>query len=395
MRRCEIVRKLIFWLHLYLGLTLGFLVAIIGLTGSLIVFQPEIDAFLNPDAHRVTKGDARVSPDDAYEMARGAYRFGTVDFAIVRPPHAPDEPYKFLLKEGFAEGDGPFVEVSVDPFTNRVVSARVSEETLTGYLIALHTHLLVGGEHGPMETVVGFGGLAMLIFCVTGLWLWWPGIRRLASGFTVNWGAGAMRANFDLHKVLGFFALIPLLAAALTGLYLVFPNYVRPVYTTFVDAPRPPEAPKSSEPGGRAPIPIAQAIAAAQAVGPDGVVTQAQIALKGRAAYQVRKKTPTDPDQHYSDGKIVVYVDRYSGAVLEVRDARQMPAGQRVLHDWMFPTHTGEIAGLAGRWIMFFAGIAPSVLFGTGLYLWWRKRRLRQLLDEGEDRRRAAESVRA
>ncbi len=364
------VRRILFWVHLYLGLTLGLLAAIVGLSGSLIVFQPEMDAFLNPGAYRVEPGEKRIAADEAFTAARAAHEYGDVKFAVVQLPLAPHAPYEFLLKQGFAEDDGPFVEVTVDPYRGEVMAARVSQEKLVGYLISLHTHLLLGGEHGPGETVVGFAGLAVLIFCLSGLYLWWPGIKRLASGFTVSLSAGAMRANFDIHKLLGFLALVPLLAASLTGLYLVFPNYVRPVYTTFVDAPRPPRQPDSGPAADRAPISIARAIEAAEGAGPEGVVTRVQIALGERSAYQVRKKTLTDPDQHYSDGKIVVYVDRYSSNVLEVRDARDMPAGQRVLHDWMFPTHTGEIAGLAGRWIMFFAGLTPSILFGTGLYLW-------------------------
>lgn len=39
------------WLsiHLWLGLTLGFLLAIYGLTGSILVFHEEIDEWLNPE----------------------------------------------------------------------------------------------------------------------------------------------------------------------------------------------------------------------------------------------------------------------------------------------------------------------------------------------------------
>jgi uncharacterized iron-regulated membrane protein len=58
------------------------------------------------------------------------------------------------------------------------------------------------------------------------------------------------------------------------------------------------------------------------------------------------------------------------------------PAGDRLL-SWLFPLHSGEALGLAGRvaWTGF--GLAPMLPFATGLWLWLRRRR------------RAAESHRA
>ena len=44
------------WLdiHLWLGLSLGFFLSIFGITGSLLVFQAEIDELLTPDLLTVT-----------------------------------------------------------------------------------------------------------------------------------------------------------------------------------------------------------------------------------------------------------------------------------------------------------------------------------------------------
>jgi uncharacterized iron-regulated membrane protein len=41
---------------------------------------------------------------------------------------------------------------------------------------------------------------------------------------------------------------------------------------------------------------------------------------------------------------------------------------------WLFPLHNGEAFGLTGRWIMFFAGFTPLLLYVTALRMWWLKR---------------------
>lgn len=372
------VRKALYWVHLYAGLTIGLLVTVIGLTGSLVVFQPEIDRFLNPALYRVPSGEVTVSADRALAAARAAHAYGPARFAVMRPPSAAGDTYEFLLKEGFAHDHGPFVKVHVDPRTGEVLGNRVSEDTLVGKLIGLHVHLLVGEEHGPGQTIVGLGGVVLLVFGLTGLVLWWPGLRRLPTGFRVAWKGGTTRLNFDLHRVLGVVLVVPLFALALTGVYLVFPGYVRPIYTAFVDAPRPPAAPHSKPVPGATAISVEAAMVRARQAIPAARVTSVQIPGRDNGVYAVRMKSPEDPDQHYSNGKTLVYVDQYDGAVLAVRNARNLPTGSRVVHDWLFPTHTGEIAGLAGRWIAFFAGLTPAVLYLTGLVVWWNRRKLRK-----------------
>ena len=54
-----------------------------------------------------------------------------------------------------------------------------------------------------------------------------------------------------------------------------------------------------------------------------------------------------------------------------------MAAGSRFM-GWQFPLHNGDALGLAGRWLVFLGGWLPALLFGTGLYLWWRKHQLRR-----------------
>jgi uncharacterized iron-regulated membrane protein len=48
------LKEKIGWLHLWLGLSSGLVVFIVALTGSLMVFEKEIDQFINPEFYNVT-----------------------------------------------------------------------------------------------------------------------------------------------------------------------------------------------------------------------------------------------------------------------------------------------------------------------------------------------------
>jgi uncharacterized iron-regulated membrane protein len=42
---------------------------------------------------------------------------------------------------------------------------------------------------------------------------------------------------------------------------------------------------------------------------------------------------------------------------------------------WLFPLHSGEAFGYAGRALWTLFGLLPPLLFATGTWLWWKRRR--------------------
>ena len=372
------VRRGIARVHRWLGRALGILVAFVGLTGSLAVFQPEIDRWLNPGLHYVAPAPP-LPLDRVLAAAVAAHPGGPPGFVNLRLPREPGRSASVLMKDRFGPGSQPFHEVFVDPATGRVLGDRRPEDSLAGVLVGLHSHLLAG-DHSWGETAVGLFGIALVAFCLTGLYMWWPRGAAWRSAFRLRRGEGGYWFSYDLHRVTGALMAVPLLAAGLTGIVLVFPGYVRPPLKAVLDAPAPPRAPRSDPADGRPPIGVEQAVAAARAAVPEGRPTAVQVPQAAApGTIQVRMLRPDDRRQHYADGGgAVVHVDRFSGVVKAVQRIEERPVGGRLLYEWILPTHTGEIAALAGRILMFLAGVAPAVLLGTGFFLWLRRRRLRR-----------------
>jgi uncharacterized iron-regulated membrane protein len=92
---------------------------------------------------------------------------------------------------------------------------------LVSKLIDLHDNLLAG----PTGRLVnGLGAFALLGLAVTGLVVWWPGIKTWRRSVGVRRGVGWKRLTWDLHSAIGFWSVAFLLVFAVSGAYLGIPD---------------------------------------------------------------------------------------------------------------------------------------------------------------------------
>ena len=94
---------------------------------------------------------------------------------------------------------------------------------ITAWLLRLHDNLLFG-QTG--RRVNGFGAMAVLLLCITGAVIWWPGMRSWRRSLTIEWRSNWKRVNWTLHSALGFWCFAFIVMWAMSGIYLSFPDYV-------------------------------------------------------------------------------------------------------------------------------------------------------------------------
>jgi uncharacterized iron-regulated membrane protein len=189
------IRQIVFFLHRYLGLVLGLLLVIVGLTGSLLVFQREIDQFLVSQqfGQVIAQGD-RLPLTSILENVKTAYASQpNLKISSINTLPNPLVPYRVFLQ---APKD-KWLEVFVNPYTGAIMGSRDWDQTLIGYIFKLHYQLLAG-DTGTI--IVGVVAFVLLIVSISGIILW-PGWRRFISGFKIKWNAHPQRVNFDIHKV--------------------------------------------------------------------------------------------------------------------------------------------------------------------------------------------------
>ena len=361
MRRSAL-RRILFHLHLYAGVTLGLLTVVAGVTGSLLVFRHEIDAVIAPGLLHVRPRGERVPLQAVVDAARRAHPGAVIQHLFLS--REPGQAHAVWLK-----GEGA-PRVYVDPYTGAVLGARAPEGTATGWLFALHTELLTGARG---EVVVLIGALSLVLLSVTGLLLWWPSAwRLLRSAVTVKWRAGWRRATFDLHRAFGFWAAGLLCLAAVSGATFVppFRDWFASAVTAATGTPPRAAAPKVVPPRtGAEPLPVDVHVANAEAALTGGRVTRIGLPAKPDAPIVVRKWTP---GELHPNGMNFVYLDPYTARVLKVERSDAASTGPRLMN-LRYPVHIGVWGGTLTRVLYVLLGLAPLALLVSGCVMWWNR----------------------
>lgn len=96
------------------------------------------------------------------------------------------------------------------------------------WLVNLHENLLFG-DSGRFAN--GIGASCVTLLCLTGIVIWWPGIKDWRRSVTINWKASFARLNWDIHSALGFWCFFFVLLWGLSGFYFSFPQIVNGLFS--------------------------------------------------------------------------------------------------------------------------------------------------------------------
>ncbi|KXK42128.1 PepSY-associated TM helix domain-containing protein, partial [Nitrosomonas europaea] len=196
-----------FWLdiHLWLGLVLGFLLAIYGVTGSILVFHAEIDELLNPKLLTVVRptGGAVYKPlADIFEIGTSAVPEGA-KHTFATYPRNDNAAFRLNYSVSSIGGKTESWQVYVDPYSLKVLGKRLMKTsdslfplTFIGFVFELHYALLIEGELSTV--IVGLSAALLIISVLTGLIVWWPLTGKWQQALMIKRKASGERLNYDL-----------------------------------------------------------------------------------------------------------------------------------------------------------------------------------------------------
>jgi len=210
------LRKAIFQVHLWSGIGIGLYVLLVSLTGSVVVYSNELYRAATRAPIIVTPSGERLTDEQLKRAARSAYPGYTV-IAISRARN-PDQAISISFKGGVDMKNRLF-----NPYTGADLGDSVPRGIrLVSQLLKLHDDLLAGPTG---RSVNGFGAVLVVILTLTGIIVWWPGIKTWRRSLTVQRKAGWQRFTWSLHSVIGFWSLGFILLFGISGVYLGNPEF--------------------------------------------------------------------------------------------------------------------------------------------------------------------------
>jgi uncharacterized iron-regulated membrane protein len=352
------MRKLIFNLHLYSALIVGIFVVMIGVTGSIMAFETELDRMMNPGLFRVEPQAQPMPAAGLFQAASRAYPKQKI--GSMRLPQSPDDSAQFTVK-------GPR-QVFINPYTGAILGER-NPLTMLARIHQIHLRLLMG-ETGSNIVAIATGVLLFLV--ISGVYLWWP-VKRAR----VKWSASARRVHFDLHNTAGIYSALFLVVLAVTGIAIHFDDRLEQFLHQKAGTARISRNVPSVVQDDLTPITPDQAIQAALTEMPEARALLVVLPANAQASYLVALRFPEDLTP---GGRSWVNVDQYSGTVLSGQDSRTVAvATQTIILNRAI--HTGDVFGLATKTLMSLSSLMLVIQAITGYYMWWKKLRARQRME--------------
>jgi sulfite reductase (NADPH) flavoprotein alpha-component len=364
----DVLKKTLFQLHWFFGISAGLVLALMGITGATVSFQDEILRTLNPSVLQVEKQVAGVLPPaELVEKIEGASG-KKVAMLWVETDSGNAARVIFTPPPGERRGQMRYF----DPYTAEFMGDATGQDFF-GLMLQLHRFLAMGDSG---RQITGACTLILLFFCLSGLYLRWPRQwKSWRAWLTLDWKKKGRSFNWDLHSVAGTWCLVFYLLAALTGLSWSYEWYNKGLTRLLSDSPQ-----NERVRSGRGPAPSGPAPTADYAAMWSSIYSAAGPAL---SAYNIRmppvagqpatvfyllNSSPHDRalNQITLDPAtgIVARHDRYSDKSLKAQ-----------LLTSIYALHVGSYFGIIGRIILTISALTMPLFFVTGWLLYLDRRR--------------------
>lgn len=389
-----------FWVgvHRWAGLATALFLCVAGLTGSMLAFKEDLDAWLNPqwfmapaqgrdmlDAFALRDAVARQLPwaaVDQVPLRREAGRAVIFRLAPARDA-ANGRPLPLAATHAFA-----------DPYSGKVLGWRdenalsLARGNLLPFIYRLHLDLTLPGVWGRL--LYGVIALVWTLDCFVGFYLTLPARGARRKGFWRAWrpawlikpGASAARCTLDLHRAFGLWLWAMLLVYAWSSVmfnlraqvYQPVMSVIMPFDTSWRGAPVLPAPMSTPALDGPAALQAARramdALARERGFTVDGEEMLMLDRRRGVYAYLAH----SDADLRRHVGNTAILIDANTGK----RVGTYLPtrgAWGDTFSNWLGALHMAHVFGLPYRIFACLLGLIVVMLSVTGVLIWRRKQR--------------------
>lgn len=226
------MKKIFRKIHLWLSVPFGLIITLVCFSGAMLVFENEVNEWFRRDLYYVETVKESPLPMDKLLEKVAMTLPDSVSVTGVSISSDPGRAYQVSLSKPRR------ASLYVDQYTGEV-KGKSERSGFFMFMFRMHRWLLDSmnpGNEGIFwgKMIVGVSTLLLVFVLISGIVIWWPRTRKaLKNSLKITATKGWRRFWYDLHVAGGMYALIFLLAMALTGLTWSFPWYRTAFYKVF------------------------------------------------------------------------------------------------------------------------------------------------------------------
>ncbi len=404
-----------FWVlvHRYAGLFIALFLMLIGLTGSIIVFNPELQDWFDPPPVVVVRKAPLLDSFTLRDRAQALVPNGRINGLTLNI--VADKPFTAWLEPRLDPATNKPYELDVsvlmlDPYTGAELKREkysedifpITRKNIMQLVNRLHYQMALPGSGGTW--LFGIVALVWTLDCFISAYLTFPVSVRRRKGtdasvptptrpswwsrwkpaWLVKWSGSAYRVNFDLHRAGGLWIWIMLLAIAWSSVGFNLGDQIyQPVMKAVFNMPDPMgDLPTLKDAPAEPAMDWSEALVTARRLMAEQSRLQGFKVLREEAlTYQADKGVffyvvRSDRDLMDEGAGTYMLFDGKTGKFASI----SLPTGQNAgstLHSWIFSLHMAQIWGLPFKIFVSCVGILIAMLSVTGVYIWLKKRRAR------------------
>jgi len=207
-RAARLYRMLWRW-HFYAGLFCIPFVMALALTGTVYLFRPQIEDWIDRDLMALERTGEPVTQAALVAAATASIPDST--FSSIVLPEGPDQAARIIVS---AKGDR--TRVYLHPDTGEILKTVREEDRFRAVVFRMHGELLLGPNGSYLVELAASWAIVMVL---TGLYLWWPrNARGLGGVLYPRLREGPKRFWRDIHAVTGVWVSAFALFLLATGL---------------------------------------------------------------------------------------------------------------------------------------------------------------------------------
>ena len=226
------MKKIFRKIHLWLSVPFGLIITLVCFSGAMLVFENEANEWFRRDLYYVETVKGSPLPMDKLLEKVATTLPDSVAVTGVSISSDPGRAYQVSLSKPRR------ASLYVDQYTGEV-KGKSERSGFFMFMFRMHRWLLDSmnpGNEGIFwgKMIVGVSTLLLVFVLISGIVIWWPRTRKaLKNSLKITATKGWRRFWYDLPVAGGMYALIFLLAMALTGLTWSFPWYRTAFYKVF------------------------------------------------------------------------------------------------------------------------------------------------------------------